>query len=151
MKLQRTTHPQLEKREEWARQSRREFARRFQDRQQNRENRALVSRSRRTPQREAWARRSEPHPQRLDRGCNAAEWPRTTAAPARKSADALDRSIYSDDADAVETLTARIAEREAEREKMKTVNKLYRKGRRRRTRRAWYGRSKPSKRQLAEG
>ena len=36
-------------------------------------------------------------------------------------------SIYDDDPDALETLTARIAEREAKREKMKTINKLYRK------------------------
>ena len=40
---------------------------------------------------------------------------------------ALDRSIFSDDSNAVEALEERIAEREAEREKMKTVNKLYRK------------------------
>jgi len=41
---------------------------------------------------------------------------------------ALDNSIFSDDSDAVEALEARIKEREAEREKMKLVNKLYRKG-----------------------
>jgi hypothetical protein len=39
---------------------------------------------------------------------------------------ALDSSIFSDDENAVEALTARIAEREAERERMKLVNKLYR-------------------------
>lgn len=39
----------------------------------------------------------------------------------------LDRSIYSDDSDAIEQLQARIAEREAERSKMALINKLYRK------------------------
>lgn len=41
---------------------------------------------------------------------------------------ALDRSIFSDDSNAVEALEQRIAENEATRERMKTVNKLYRKG-----------------------
>ena len=41
---------------------------------------------------------------------------------------ALGSSIFSDDSDAVKALEQRIAEREAERERMKTVNKLYRKG-----------------------
>jgi hypothetical protein len=40
----------------------------------------------------------------------------------------LENSIYSDDGDAVEALEKRIAEREAERERMKLINKLYRKG-----------------------
>lgn len=40
----------------------------------------------------------------------------------------IDTSIYSDDSDALEALEARIKEREAEREKIKLVNKLYRKG-----------------------
>ena len=54
------------------------------------------------------------------------------AAYHRSAADglerALDKSIFSDDDDATSALEARIAEREAEREHMKTVNKLYRKG-----------------------
>lgn len=41
--------------------------------------------------------------------------------------DALDRSIFSDDDNALEAIQARIAENEAKRERMKTVNKLYRK------------------------
>jgi DNA repair exonuclease SbcCD ATPase subunit len=40
----------------------------------------------------------------------------------------LENSIFSDDSDAVEAIEKRIAEREAERERMKLVNKLYRKG-----------------------
>jgi hypothetical protein len=43
-------------------------------------------------------------------------------------ATALDRSIFSDDNNAVEALAERIAEHEAKREKMKNVNKLYHKG-----------------------
>jgi hypothetical protein len=43
-------------------------------------------------------------------------------------ATALDRSIFSDDSNAVEALEERIKEHEAQREQMKTINKLYRKG-----------------------
>jgi hypothetical protein len=39
----------------------------------------------------------------------------------------LDSSIYSDDPDAIEAIEARIAENEAKRERMKLVNKLYKK------------------------
>lgn len=42
-------------------------------------------------------------------------------------ANALDSSIFSDDADAVEALTARIAEREADRTRMVAANKWWRK------------------------
>lgn len=41
---------------------------------------------------------------------------------------ALDRSIYSDDPDALESLAARIAELEAEREKMKAGNAAFKRG-----------------------
>lgn len=41
---------------------------------------------------------------------------------------ALDKSIYSDDEDAIDKLEARIALREEASETMRTVNKLYRKG-----------------------
>lgn len=40
----------------------------------------------------------------------------------------LDRTVFSDDTDAITRLEARIAEHEAERAKMVLVNKLYRKG-----------------------
>jgi len=43
-------------------------------------------------------------------------------------ADQLDRSIYSDDTNAIEALETRIAENEAVRDKMKLTNKLYKKG-----------------------
>lgn len=39
----------------------------------------------------------------------------------------LERSIFSDDPDAIESLEAKVAELEAQRERMKLVNKLYRK------------------------
>ena len=42
--------------------------------------------------------------------------------------DALDRSIYSDDNNAIEALEARIKEREEERARMTLANRLYRKG-----------------------
>ena len=42
--------------------------------------------------------------------------------------DQLNRSIYSDDRNAIEALEQRIAERESTRDRMKLVNKLYKKG-----------------------
>jgi hypothetical protein len=42
--------------------------------------------------------------------------------------DQLDRTIFSDDPDAIENIEARIAENEAKRKHMKTVNALFRKG-----------------------
>src|SRR3990167_606942 len=42
--------------------------------------------------------------------------------------DQLDRSIYSDDANAVEALEARFAALDAQRERMALINKLYKKG-----------------------
>lgn len=50
------------------------------------------------------------------------------AARARGIAAQLDRSIFSDDDDAIEQLERRVAENEAERERRKKVNKLYAKG-----------------------
>lgn len=43
-------------------------------------------------------------------------------------ADQLDRSIFSDDTNAIEALETRIKENEAIRDKMKLTNKLYKKG-----------------------
>lgn len=43
-------------------------------------------------------------------------------------ATALDRSIFSDDDNAIQALEDRIAEHEAERTKMREINRLYRKG-----------------------
>jgi len=40
----------------------------------------------------------------------------------------LDKSIFSDDADSIEALEARIAENEIKRDKMKKINSLYRRG-----------------------
>ncbi len=56
---------------------------------------------------------------------------RDKAADFRRRADgieaAADRAVYSDDTDAVEKLTARIAEREAERDRVKAFNVATRK------------------------
>lgn len=49
-------------------------------------------------------------------------------AKAAGLADQLDRSVFSDDADAIEQLAARIAKHEAQRDQMKRVNILYKKG-----------------------
>jgi hypothetical protein len=49
------------------------------------------------------------------------------ASKAAGLAHQLEKNIFSDDHDAVQALEARIAEREAERERMKKVNALYRK------------------------
>ena len=49
-------------------------------------------------------------------------------AKAAGLADQLDRSVFSDDADAIERLQQRIAAHEAKRDRMKLVNKLYKKG-----------------------
>ena len=48
-------------------------------------------------------------------------------AKAAGLADQLDRAVFSDDANAIEALTARIAEHEAKRDRMKLVNALYKK------------------------
>jgi hypothetical protein len=42
--------------------------------------------------------------------------------------DMLDRSVFSDDSDAIEKLEARIKEHEEKRDRMKKINSLYRKG-----------------------
>lgn len=49
-------------------------------------------------------------------------------AKAAGLAHQLDRSVFSDDADAIAQLEARIAEHEAARDRMKLVNKLYKQG-----------------------
>ena len=49
-------------------------------------------------------------------------------AKAAGLADQLERSVYSDDADAIAQLEARMAEHEATRDRMKLVNKLFKKG-----------------------
>jgi len=74
------------------------------------------------------------HRRTLDRSWNAlgrsVEQTRKAEMHESKAANlesALDRTIFSDDTNAVEALEARIAEREAEREHMKVINKLFKK------------------------
>jgi hypothetical protein len=64
----------------------------------------------------------------MSRGCAEAKLAEHHKSKAGGLEHALEQSIFSDDADAIAQLEARIAEREAEREQMKLINKLYRKG-----------------------
>lgn len=63
-----------------------------------------------------------------DRAIEHAEMAAHHESKAAGLADQLDRSIYSDDPDAIEALEAKVAELEAKRARMKLVNKLYQKG-----------------------
>lgn len=69
---------------------------------------------------------------RIDAGMRAGVESEKMAATHRSTAAEigrqLDRSVFSDDADALDALRARIAEHEAKRERMREVNRLYRKG-----------------------
>lgn len=64
----------------------------------------------------------------MQRGCEQADLAKHHASKADGLARQLDTSIFSDDPDAVKQIEARIAEREAKRERMKRINALYRKG-----------------------
>lgn len=70
--------------------------------------------------------------ERIDSGMSAGVESAKMASHHRGCADTiarqLDASIYSDDADAIPALEARIAEREAEAEKRAAVNRAWRKG-----------------------
>jgi len=61
-------------------------------------------------------------------GCEQADLATHHTSAAAGLEAQLDRSIFSDDANAIEELEARIADNEAKRERMKTVNRLYKKG-----------------------
>jgi hypothetical protein len=64
----------------------------------------------------------------MDKSCELAQKAKDHSYKAATLKAALDKTIFSDDDDATEALEARIAEREGERERMKDVNALYRKG-----------------------
>lgn len=64
---------------------------------------------------------------RMSRGVEQAKLGDYHRAKAGGIARALDRSIFSDDENAIEAIEARIATNEAKRERMKLTNKLYRK------------------------
>ncbi len=78
---------------------------------------------------EAHARRDQ---ERIQNGMHAMIEHHEKAADMRSRADgiehALDRSVYSDDPDAIEALQARITANEQKRDQMKRVNAFYRKG-----------------------
>jgi len=63
----------------------------------------------------------------LDKGVEFAHLAEHHEAKAGGIENQLENSIFSDDSNAVEALEARIAENEAKRERMKLVNKLYKK------------------------
>ena len=63
---------------------------------------------------------------KMDAGCESAKIADLHASKAAGIREQLDRSIFSDDPDAVEALNARIAELEAKQEKMKAANKICR-------------------------
>jgi len=64
----------------------------------------------------------------MTKGCEESRLAEHHEACATGIERALERSVFSDDADAVEKLEVRIAENEAKRDKMKLVNKLFKKG-----------------------
>ena len=63
---------------------------------------------------------------KMDAGCESAKIADLHANKAAGIREQLDRSIFSDDPDAVEAIQARIAELEAKQEVMKTANKICR-------------------------
>jgi hypothetical protein len=76
-------------------------------------------------------RRAERDQDRISRGMESAYEHGTKAREFKSRADnieaTLERSIYSDDPDAIEQLTKRVAELEAERDKVKADNAAFRK------------------------
>lgn len=62
----------------------------------------------------------------MRRGCESTDMARHHDSTAANLESAIDRSIYSDDANAIEALRARIAEREAEAERIVALNKAIR-------------------------
>ena len=64
----------------------------------------------------------------IDKAGEHADMARHHDAKAAGLADQLDRSVFSDDHDAIAQLEARIAEHEATRDRMKLVNKLFKAG-----------------------
>lgn len=63
---------------------------------------------------------------KMDAGCESAKIADLHTSKAAGIREQLDRSIFSDDPDAVDALQARIAELEAKQEKMKAANKICR-------------------------
>ena len=64
----------------------------------------------------------------MDKGCELARLAEHHESKASGLEVALHNSIFSDDADAIEAIEARIAEHEASRARMVLINKLFRKG-----------------------
>lgn len=64
----------------------------------------------------------------MSKACEEADLAKHHASCAAGLERALEHSVFSDDTDAIEKLEARIVENEAKRDRMKLVNKLYKKG-----------------------
>ena len=62
----------------------------------------------------------------MDKGCEAYDKARYHESKARGLQEQLDRTIFSDDEDAVERIEAKIAEKEATQERYKRINKIIR-------------------------
>lgn len=62
----------------------------------------------------------------MDKGCEAYNLAKYHESKARGLQDQLDRTIFSDDEDAVERIEAKIAEKEATQERYKRINKIIR-------------------------
>jgi hypothetical protein len=111
----------IEKREEWAAGRREKSAALREIGKEYRHDWAFITQPGHIPARAAMNRRDD---KAHEHDAMAAHHDSKAAGLAAQ----LDRSVFSDDADAVEQLEARIAEHEATRDRMKLVNKLYAKG-----------------------
>lgn len=105
----------VERREEWANRRREEAAALLKRNEPYRGDYAFNTQPGHIPERARAIRRE-------DRAFEHLRTAQHHDAKASGLADQLDRAVYSDDADAVQQLEARIAEREAERDRIKAYN-----------------------------
>lgn len=111
----------VEQRQEWAAGRRGKAAERFAQADPYRGDVAFNTQPGHIPERARVIRATE-------KGFEHAEMAAHHESKAAGLAAQLDRSVFSDDVDAIVQLEARIAEHEAQRERMKTVNRLWKKG-----------------------
>lgn len=111
----------VEKREEWAAGRRSKSAALYRYTDRYRGDIAFNTQPGHIPERARVIRK-------IDQAHEHAQMAQHHDAKAAGLADQLDRSVFSDDIDAVTQLEARIAEHEAKRDRMKLVNKLFKKG-----------------------
>ena len=111
----------IEKREEWAARRRSKAANLYRSTDRYRGDVAFNTQPGHIPERARVIRK-------IDQAHEHTEMAQHHDAKAAGLADQLDRSVFSDDHDAIAHLEARIAEHEAKRDRMKLTNKLYKKG-----------------------